>query len=254
VIFVVIWAVHRTVLPPGLPVPLHWLMVTGRAGLTVEPAGTLQSMVPPPPLAEPLHCVMSAPVVFAGKGSQVLLPPPPCAEPLHWFTVTPLTGVAPGVSELMLFVMCTVHVVVWAASLPEPLHWLTLVTRSVDDVVVGPPLPSGHGSSEHCRVTVTVDPRVAPSIVFTIVTSQVIPVVAPLGPAPTSLHCEKPTLAALAAPVPTERARAKLPSSSRPAAPARNNTVRKDDLVPISVPLRSGDRHLTACRALGGDY
>ena len=46
---------HVTTDPPGFPVPLHWLTVIGIAGLTVEAVPTAQAIVPPPPLAEPLH-------------------------------------------------------------------------------------------------------------------------------------------------------------------------------------------------------
>ncbi|MBA2324370.1 MAG: hypothetical protein H0V92_10305, partial [Pseudonocardiales bacterium] len=55
VMFVVMLALHRTVLPGLFPERLHWSMVTGSAGLMLDPDGTWQSMVPPPPFAEPLH-------------------------------------------------------------------------------------------------------------------------------------------------------------------------------------------------------
>ena len=112
---------HVTMLPPGFPVPLHWLTLIGRAGLIVE-GSTVQRTVAPPPFADPLHWVTVAPVVLAGNGSQSVVPPPPCPEPLHWLTVAAVTGCAPGVSALMLFVILTVHVIGCAASLSESLH------------------------------------------------------------------------------------------------------------------------------------
>jgi hypothetical protein len=46
-------------------------------------------------------------------------------------TVAAVTGWAPGVSALMLFVTVTVQVISGgAASLADPLHWLMLVTTS----------------------------------------------------------------------------------------------------------------------------
>jgi hypothetical protein len=112
---------HVTTLPPGFPVPLHWLMLIGIAELTVD-GSTVQRTVPPPPLADPLHWVTVAPVVVAGNGSQSTVPPPPPPEPTHWLTVAGVTGSAPGVSALMLFVIRTVHVIGCAASLSESLH------------------------------------------------------------------------------------------------------------------------------------
>jgi hypothetical protein len=44
------------------------LTVIGIAGLIVESELTVQFIVPPPPLAEPLHSVTVALVVVAGKG------------------------------------------------------------------------------------------------------------------------------------------------------------------------------------------
>jgi hypothetical protein len=185
--FVVIVVPHVTTLPPGLPVPLHWVTRTGIALLTVDPAPTVQATVAPPPLDDPLHWVTVALVVVAGKGRQFTVPPPPAPEPTHWLTVTGVTGSAPGVSALMLFVIVTVQLIGCAASLPEPLHCSTLVTR-LAELLVKVPLPGGHGSREHCRVMVTVE-LVAPLLtVFTTVTVQVIIVVAPPGPGPASLH------------------------------------------------------------------
>ncbi len=145
----------------------------------------------------------------------MLEPPPPWAEPLHWLTVAPDRGVAPGVSELMLLVIRTLQVMVWAESLPESLHWTTLVTRSDGKFVVELVLPPGHGSSEQLLENVTVELRFAPSMVLTTVTSHVWPVDAPMGPAPTLLHCEKLTVAALAG------------AGAKVAAPARPPTTRR---------------------------
>jgi len=81
--FVLMLVKHVTVLPPGLPVPLHWFTWIGIAGLTEDAGRIEQLMMPPPPLAEPLHCVIVALVVVADGGSQVLFPPPPWLEPTH---------------------------------------------------------------------------------------------------------------------------------------------------------------------------
>jgi hypothetical protein len=108
VTFVLIRALQVTVLPPGFPEPLHWLIRMAIARLTVDRASTVHDTVPPPPLPEPLHCVMVAVVVLAGVGRQpVVLPPPPCPEPTHWLTVAGVRGVAWGVSPLMLFTTLT---------------------------------------------------------------------------------------------------------------------------------------------------
>jgi hypothetical protein len=195
---VVMLVEHVTTVPPGLPVPLHWLTATGIAGLTAESEATSQSTVPPPPLPEPLHCVTVASVVVAGKGEQSTVPPPPVPEPAHWLTVAGVTDSAPGVPALMLFVMVTTHLIGCAASLPDPLHWLTAVTRSVE-LVTNVPFPGAQGSREHCRVMVTVELVESPLMVLTTVTMQVIRVVAPPGPGPTSLHWSTATFAAWAA-------------------------------------------------------
>jgi len=190
---VVMLTEHVTRVPPLLPVPLHWLTRSGIAALTLDVGATEQATVEPPPVAEPLHWVTVAPVVLAGYGLQMSGPdpsylPPPVPEPTHWLTLAVLTGAPPGVPALMLLVTLTRHVTRGgAASLAEPLHWVTVVTRDVD-VVVNVPLPGGHGPREHCRVTVVVEPRVFPLIVLTTVTVQVSPVVAPLGLPSMLLH------------------------------------------------------------------
>jgi hypothetical protein len=187
---------HVTVLPPPFPVPLHWLMEIGSAGLIVD-GSTVQRTVPPPPFADPLHWVTVAPVVVAGNGSQSTVPPPPPPEPTHWLTVAAVTGCAPGVSALMLFVILTVQVVVFPPSLAELLHWRTSVMRS-EEVVVNEPLPGAHGSLAHNRVTVTVELVTPLLIVLTTVTVQVMDVTAPPGPGPWLLHWSTAMLAARA--------------------------------------------------------
>lgn len=72
--------VHVTVLPPPLAVPLHWLMVTGRA--SVAPV-TEQVKVLPPPVEDPLHWLtVEANVLPLGPQSGGV-PPPPLSEPMH---------------------------------------------------------------------------------------------------------------------------------------------------------------------------
>jgi hypothetical protein len=136
----------------------------------------------------------------AGNGRQLTVPPPPAPEPTHWLEVAAATGFAPGVSALMLFVMVTRQVIGCAASLSEPLHWLTLVTRLVE-LVVNVPFPGGQGPSEHCRVSVVFELVVPPLIVLTTVTVHVIAVVAPVGPGPMLLHCPIVRVAAKASDV-----------------------------------------------------
>jgi len=155
--------------PPLFPVPLHWVTVTGVAKLTLDAVATVQTAVEPPPFTEPLHWVTMAGTVLAGNGLHssepvvaLYLPPPP-PVPTHWLDVAADTGVASNVSELMSFVITTLHVTFGgAASFAEPLHWLTLVTRLVDLLTNGPVSP-GHTPGVHTRVTVVVEPLLAPS-------------------------------------------------------------------------------------------
>lgn len=76
--------------------------------------------VPPP--AEPLHWVIVAPVVVAGKGSQptVMLP-----EPTHWLTVA---AVAPVFMPTKSLVTLTLQRTVAPPPFSPLLHWVTLVT------------------------------------------------------------------------------------------------------------------------------
>jgi len=175
-------------LPPGFPVPLHWLTLIGIAGLILDCVPTEQATVAPPPFAEPLHWVTVAVEVAAGKGLQFTVPPPPAPEPTHSLTVAAVTGCAPGASALTLFVIVTRHTIGWAESLSEPLHWLTNVTRLVE-WLVNVPFPFGQGPREQCRVTVVVE-LVFPLfvMVLTTVTVHLMPVVAPLALGPTPLH------------------------------------------------------------------
>lgn|SRR5690242_18184684 len=78
------FAEQMTRAPPPFVDPLHWLIVTKPDASS--PVAVHVSSTSVPPLAEPLHCVMSAPLVVAGKGSHPVVIPPP--EPTHWFTVT----------------------------------------------------------------------------------------------------------------------------------------------------------------------
>jgi hypothetical protein len=173
------------------------LTVIGIALLTVEAVPTAQAMVAPPPFAEPLHWVTVAVVVAAGKGLQFTVPPPPAPEPTHWLTVAAVTGRACGVLLLMLFVMVTSQVIGCAASLSEPLHWLTDVTRSVE-LLVNVPFGDEHGPRVQVRVTVVVELVLVPRIVFTTVTEQVSPVDAPSAAGPCPLHWSMVTVAAWA--------------------------------------------------------
>ena len=193
---------HVTTLPPGFPVPLHWLTVIGIAGLTLDATPTEQATVAPPPFAEPLHWVTVAPVVVAGKGLQFTVPPPPPPEPTHWLTVAAVTGCAPAASALMLFVMVTSQVIGCAASLSELLHWRTTVTRLVE-LVVNVPFGDEQGPRAHCRVTVVVELVVVPLTVLTTVTVHFIPVVAPSALEPWPLHWSMAMGAALAGPAGT---------------------------------------------------
>ena len=96
-------------------------------------------------MAEPLHWVIVAPVVVAGKGVQGsgfpgsggpkgLSGGPP--EPTHWLTVAAVA--APGPFTAMLLVIDTLHVNVPPPPLPELLHCVPEVTRSLEVVGVPP--------------------------------------------------------------------------------------------------------------------
>ena len=75
--------VQVTVLPPPFEEPLHWLMVIGNAD-TTPVTSHLTRIDPPPPVADPLHCVTVAPVVLAtGAHTVVGWVPPPVPEPMH---------------------------------------------------------------------------------------------------------------------------------------------------------------------------
>ena len=123
-------AAQLTLPPPPRPEPLHWLTVTTRAEAIVPVAVQL---IPTrlPPLAEPLHCVMAASVVVAGKGVQPVVRPSP--EPTHWLTVT---AAEPGLTPTKLFVIVALQLSVAPPPLADPLHWMTEVTGVVREVVV----------------------------------------------------------------------------------------------------------------------
>ena len=82
-------------------------------------------------MAEPLHWVMVALVVLAGKGSHSLAMPSP--EPTHWFTVA---AVAPVLDPTKLLVTLTLQRRVPPPPLIELLHWVTFVTGLVRFFVV----------------------------------------------------------------------------------------------------------------------
>jgi hypothetical protein len=116
---------------------------------------------------------------------------------LHWLTVGAVR--ARAYAALMLLVTETVQVTSGgAASLADPLHWVTLVTK-FRELVVNVPLPGAQGVREHCRRTVTLElVRPLALMVLTTVTVHVMPVVAPGGPALRLLHCLTVTFAARA--------------------------------------------------------
>jgi hypothetical protein len=103
--------VQLAVPPPPLAEPLHCSTFRGRAAVVVEPAATLQVTVAPPPLPEPLHCVIVAPLVDE-TGLQVSVVPV-VAEPTHSLTVAAAGVIAARV--VMLLVM-----VAWQVTPPPP--------------------------------------------------------------------------------------------------------------------------------------
>lgn len=186
-------AVHDTVDPPTFPVPLHWVILTGIARLTLDRGSTLQCTAPPPPLPEPLHWVTIVPV--ARFGLQSTEPPPPLAEPTHWVTRGAPMGCAPGVLRPMRFVTVTLQLIACAASLSELLHCRMTVTR-LADVVVNVPFGVEQGPSVHSRVTVVLDRVLIPLIVLTTATVHLIAVVAPWAAGPWPLHWSTAKVAA----------------------------------------------------------
>ena len=110
------------------------MIVTGSAAVDVDGVTVHRTRLDaPPPLPEPLHWVMVAPVVTPiGLQSRVGAVPPPVPEPLHWL-IDAGTAVP---SPVMVLVMCTVQVTVPPPPLPEPLHCVTVVTSWVDVVVL----------------------------------------------------------------------------------------------------------------------
>jgi hypothetical protein len=144
-------------------------------------------------VAEPLHWVIVAPVVVAGKGVQGSGFPgsggpkgfpggPP--EPTHWLIVA--ADAAPGPLTAMLLMIDTLHVSVPPPPLPEALHCVTEVTRSLEVVGVPP-------------FSVTDEPVVPGLLVklLMITTSHVVVCPPPLL---VPLHCPTDTLAADAGP------------------------------------------------------
>jgi hypothetical protein len=162
----------------------------------------------PPPSADPLHCVIVAPVVLAGVGSQMIMLPAPLQEPTHWFTVA---AVAPVLRPMNLLVTTTLQRRVPPPPLIEALHWLTDVTSLVRLLTV---VTQGAGTAadpRHTWIVTREDPPV-PLIVLTTVTRQI----SPWPPAlrtPLPHVVVGPAVAALAPP-----ANAREPTSSSPEA------------------------------------
>ena len=114
--------------PPPLAEPLHWLIVTAKAGDCV-PTPLQVSPTRVPPLAEPLHWVIIAGLSRAGNGSQPVVSPSP--EPTHWLTVA---AVGAGSTPTKLLMTRTLQRSV-PPLLMDPLHWVTEVTGCVRTVV-----------------------------------------------------------------------------------------------------------------------
>jgi len=110
--------------PPPFAESLHWLTVT-LAVADAVPVAVQVNATRVPPLAEPLHCVIVAPLVVAGNGSQPMVMPPP--EPTHWLTVA---LVEPGLRPMKLFVTWTLQRSVPPPPLIAVLHCVTAVTGS----------------------------------------------------------------------------------------------------------------------------
>jgi hypothetical protein len=128
-----------------------------------------------PPLAEPLHWVMAALTVVAGKGLQPVVMPSP--EPTHWLTVT---ADDPGLTPMKLLVMVTLQRRTAPPPLAEPLHCVTEVTGSLRLVVVVvhacPRAPSvGSPAEPRHSWTVTVAEPPVLVMLLTIVTWQMMP-------------------------------------------------------------------------------
>lgn len=168
-ILLVILAEQTVRVPPPLAEPLHWLISTVWPADWVPVA--VQVSEAPPPLPEPLHWVIVAPVVVAGNGLQIISVPV-VTEPTHWFTVTAVTA---GLRPTKLFVTTTLHRSVPPPPLIEPSHCVTAVTGSLSGVVVFVHVASGTPAEPvHSRTVTTADPPVG-VIVLTTVTSQTAP-------------------------------------------------------------------------------
>ncbi len=115
--------------PPPFVESLHWLMVTAWAGVCV-PLAVHVRPTSVPPLADPLHCVIVAPVVVAGKGSQPLVIPSP--DPTHWLMVT---GVDVALTPTKVLVTWTLQRRVPPPPLVAPLHCVTAVSGSASTFV-----------------------------------------------------------------------------------------------------------------------
>jgi hypothetical protein len=152
---------------------LHWLMITGSWAVLVEASTVhLTRLAPPPPFADPLHCVTVALVVLPfGEHTRVGCVPPPPADPMHWLTVA---GPAVATPVRML---CTVTEQSTFAPPPltESLHWLTVPTTSwkVDGVVVQVGFGWFAGPWHSVATTTELPMPVATSSVLVTSTSQV---------------------------------------------------------------------------------
>lgn len=186
-----------TVAPPPLLLPLHWLMVVGRAADCVD-ALTVHwtRIVAPPPLPLLLHWSTVALVVLPiGLHDVVGAVPPPVPLPLHWLTVAAAVVAAP----VMVLVMSTVQRVTPPPPLALPLHWSTLVVGCATLVVLLVQVPGTFAAPlQTFTVTVESPTPVATSYRLVMVTSQATSWPPTL---PTPLHCEM-AAAALAAGAP----------------------------------------------------
>jgi hypothetical protein len=126
-------ALQVTVLPPPLADPLHWLILTLIAEVTVDVVTVhFTRLLPPPPLPDPLHWVMVAPLVEpSGLHWVVGCVPPPFPDPMHWLTVAGFNVASP----VTLLTMRTLQPIVPPPPLADPLHWVTDVVRWLDAFV-----------------------------------------------------------------------------------------------------------------------
>ena len=166
----VICEVHVTRSPPPFAELLHWLIVMGRAELWLDGSTVHRTRIePPPPLPDPLHCVIVAPLALAvGVHWIVGSVPPPPPDPMHWLRDAGLEVAEP----VMLLITETLQITMLPPAFTAPLHCvMELATGSKDvDELVQLIVPT---EPRH-TLTVTVD-EVNPdarSMLFTTVTSH----------------------------------------------------------------------------------